>query len=207
MIKVIRKDILICLKFHLVYILVTIFVVGFLQLDSGDYAFMGLYMALAGGFTYVVAHSCYVDDKGMSVFWLKSLPVSPKKFIDSKYVLTILATLEGLFLFTLTNYLISIFKNSTYALFINLLPIMLIFHIIYCSLYLFLYFKYGYSIAQYSILFMLIFLAFTKMVGSKKFFDLSSLQLDNIVYIVLIIAIFIFILSWIYSRRKVSNAS
>lgn len=202
MLKLLKKDLLINYRHHLLSLVIVVAGLLLLQLESNDYSAMGLYACLIATFAYLVGQSAYMDDKGISGSWLRTLPVKPHQIIDAKYLLALLTTVEGFLLYLGTQFVSASVRQVAFQMSASLFTAILGLHLVYCGLFLFLFYKYGFSVAQYSIALVAFLLILTKMIGSEKFFKLPVISSFNALYGIAGLGLLVFLMSWLYTRRN-----
>ncbi len=201
MIDLIRKDISVNTKFILLSFLLSVVAVIVLELSNFGYASMEFYICLSGCFTYIVGRSCYIDEKGSSKMWIRTLPIKSKSIVDAKYILMIISIIEGVIIFYGIKYIMSGFSIRSFSDNVYMDLIILALHLIYCGLFLHLFYKYNYSVAQYAIYFMILILIFSKMVDNKKYIDLSIFSFDKVSLALIVFGAIVLIISWIFTRN------
>ena len=202
MFNLIRKDFLANITFVIVSLILSTIAIIVLKFDESDYSILELYGCLVLCFTYIVGHSCYVDEKGYSKMWMRSLPIKPTLIIDAKYALMIISILISFVIYIGVNFIVS--SNLSISIMKNIVVIQFILgmHLFYCGIYLFLFYRFSYSTAQQSVYFMILVLLLTKMAGSKKYFDITIISLDIISFVVLIFGLVVLVFSWRFTRKK-----
>jgi hypothetical protein len=108
-------------------------------------------------FTVFIRRSCYVEDTSYSKNFLKLLPVSKKHIVQEKFLLSYLTFIPSLLVFFVSSFIYQFFFHMSFQIDITSVLIVLSLLIVYFGLYLFLYFKFDFSIAQYSTFLIAIF--------------------------------------------------
>lgn len=203
MINYVRKDLSTTKWYHFIALVVSMSATGLLCLDRGNYSFMGLYICLATCFTYIIGQSCFFDEKGESKNWIKTLPHYAGQIVDSKFVLSLFTIAEGSCLYLISNLLIATITPYRVSFSSEIFILMGSFQLAYIALFLYLFYRYSYSIARSSMLLMLVALLLTKMIGSGKYLHIPDIPFESLPYIALIAGVVVFILSWLNCRKRI----
>lgn len=151
MFRLIWKDIKFNSKHVIFSIIVCLIASILLAYEKIDFSFMGLYLCVMVMFTYVVGRSCAKDEKDSTMDYIKTLPIKIETIVTAKYVLFLIAFFLALVVNQGTNFILPILNKE--PVFLNSTVLFILFGIalIYMGVFLFLYFSFGYSNAQYTI--------------------------------------------------------
>lgn len=177
-------------------VILSLVAIVLLAFDKNDYSVMGFYISCLTCFTYFIGKSCYIDEHGSTLDYLKTLPTSTSNIVNTKFILTLATILQGWILVYIGSHLLKIIGKSNYNLNHRLIVPILCIHLLYCGIYLFLFFRFKYSATQYSYIIVFILLLLTKMIGSKKYFDINSIDLSFLPYMFMLVALIAFITFW-----------
>jgi hypothetical protein len=119
-------------------------------LGGPAYSFSVFLIGPAIIFTVFIRRSCYVEDTSYSKNFLKSLPISKKKIVQGKFILSYLTFIPGLSVVFFSHLIYKTFFQMSLQINVGFALIILSALIINYGLYLFLYFKYDCSVADYS---------------------------------------------------------
>ncbi|ADQ39792.1 hypothetical protein Calkr_0227 [Caldicellulosiruptor acetigenus I77R1B] len=150
MIQLIKKDICFNIRQVIFGLLASIFFASII-FDSERFSIMAILMVPSLLFSFLVGKMCYMEDRRSVYNLLKSLPISKKYIVISKYIESYLTIILGCVILEIFNIIAAYFKKPQYPLLSNISLIILSAIIIYNSFYLFLNFKYNYSQAQKTI--------------------------------------------------------
>jgi hypothetical protein len=104
-----------------------------------------------------VRKACHTEDTASSKSLLKALPLARKHIVQEKFLLSYLTFIPGLLVFFVSSFIYQFFFHMSFQIDITSVLLVLSLLIVYFGLYLFLYFKFDFSIAQYSTFLIAIF--------------------------------------------------
>lgn len=167
-----------------------------LGFEQGDYSIMIFYMSWVLCFTFFIGKSCYMDERGSTLNYLKTLPTKTSNIVNIKFLLTLITIIQGWALVYIGGYLLTIIGKSAHNINYKLIVPVLAIHLLYCGLYLFLFFRFNFSSTQYSFVIVFAVLLFTKMIGSKNYLNVNSINLSMLPYIIIIVTLILFVVLW-----------
>ena len=139
-----------------------------LSYEKIDFSFMAFYLCSMITFTYIVGKACEKDERGSTMDYIKTLPLKIETIVTAKYVLAIITLLLAWLVNQGANLLLPFLNKEPNFLKIAVLITLFGISLIYMGVFLFLYFRYGYSNAQYTIFIMLIGLFIIKSLISRN---------------------------------------
>lgn len=183
--------------------LVSTILIGF---DNGNYGLMAFYMSWILSFNFFVGKSCYADEQGSTLNYLKTLPIKVGNIVNIKFFLTLTTMIQGWGIVYISNFMLTTLGRNGHVVNYKLIILLLSIHLLYCGLYLYLFYRFNYSATQYSFFVVFVVLLLTKMLGSNKYLDITNIHLNRFLpYIVITLALFLFIVLWKLSKNAFSR--
>ncbi|MHB1390025.1 MAG: ABC-2 transporter permease [Thermoleophilia bacterium] len=210
--QLIAKDLSFNKKQVLIGILITLVIA--LVLRDERYSVSVFFLGSSFIFNQVVGKSCYMDDKGNAFAFLKSLPISKKAIVLSKYAEGLMSLAVALVIISAVNIVLALTGASQVHLGpVALILIMLSALLIYFGVYLLLFFRYGFAAAQHSMV-VIIIMAFIAVRLQSYLLTSTNTSVTSLFnmyssYVVLAAAVLLFTLSGklsvnIFSSREIS---
>lgn len=119
--------------------------------DGERFSSIGILMIPSLLFTFMVGKMCHVEDQKSVFHFLSALPIKKSDIVMSKYVLSYVSLLLGLFIMLGTNTISHFFIEASYQLFSTSSFMIIAFVIVYNGVYLYLNFKFSNVQAQHTI--------------------------------------------------------
>lgn len=188
--------------------LIAAFGFSFIILDGVKYEFASYFMVPALLFSLMIGKMCHMEDTISVYSFLKSLPCKKRDLVVSKYIESFGTIIISYCIFVISNIVLSIFTEKQYDLTSSIMLYMFSMIIIYNSIYLYLNYRFNYSIAQQTSFILIIFYIAILSVGQYIKYDgvLYKLISDGISSIVsLVIASIISIIFCILSIKSVEK--
>lgn len=202
MFKLVWKDI----KFNKNHVIISIVVCLIasiaLTYEKIDFSFMGFYLCSMLIFAYVVGKSCQKDEEGSTIGYVKTLPLSNQTIVTAKHLLSIITFFLAWVIIKVANLILPILYKEPILLSKATLLTLFGISLIYMGIFLFLYFKYGYANAQYTVLALLVGLFFIKRITGRNPSIIDNLNTKTLSMIIFTIGFIIFLISWFISSRR-----
>ncbi len=205
MFNLIRKDIV----FNKKHILIVLFgclaaSIG-LAFEEGNLGIFSFFMSFSVLFTYMVSVACQNDDKGSTTGFLRALPIRPAAIVSAKYVLAILTLLLAFGLSSGVNLFLPLFNLEPMILNSSTLLFLAGFALVYMGVFLFIFFRYGFSATRYTVIVLLAGILGTKRLVGQDIPLPPTLNQKFLSFWVMAISLTLFSLFWFLAGRKVHN--
>lgn len=199
--KLMLKDVFLNRRYVVLAIVVSLTATILSGFEDGDFGLLSFYFTLMLPFSLFISKSCYVDERGYTLNFLKTLPTRTANIVNAKYALTLGAVCLSYLLFFVSGHIVAF--AGLFPVRIHLIPasVALSVHFLYCGCYLLCFFRFSYSVAQYSNGIILVAMLLGKMIGSRKYLQVDLNDLPRLLLIALVATLTLFLFSWHLSIR------
>ncbi|HAI85866.1 MAG TPA: hypothetical protein DCL63_02605 [Firmicutes bacterium] len=196
MIRLICKDVLFNKTHVLAAFAFSLISCVLLAWEEADFSLMAFYLSGMLIFNFVVGRACSTDEQGTTLGYLKALPIESRAIVSGKFVSAIGCIALVLLVFSVGNSIIRVLGKEVHHIDLNWLAVLVGIELVYMGAFLFIYFKYGYAAAQYTIYVVLVGLFLLKVLLGRYPRILQDYPSGSIGSAVLAIGVVSLALAW-----------